>query len=146
MELWTTQLVREEIGPFADGEETIIRGPEDIASIMVALTADSPVEKFYVFCLNTSHNIIGFSLISSGLLDASLVHPREVFRTAILSNAAAIICGHNHPTGNTDLSKEDKMVFRQLREAGQVLGIPCLDLLATNHLGDFSGCAMEGIA
>ena len=78
-------------------------------------------------CLSTITT--GLSQISAGGLAASIVEPRQVFKTAILANAAAIICAHNHPSMNPEPSKEDIRITRQLVEAGQLMGIPVHDHL-----------------
>ena len=70
---------------------------------------------------------------------ASLVHPREVFKGAFLANAAAIICAHNHPSGDLTPSHEDKALSDRLREAGQMLGVPLLDFLIVSDTDSWSG-------
>jgi DNA repair protein RadC len=97
--------------------------------LMKNLLADSPNEKFVVVTLDVKHRPIGVHVITEGTLDASLVHPREVFQPAILSNAAAIICIHNHPSGDVEPSPQDRRVTDQLDQAGKILGIPMLDHL-----------------
>ena len=84
-------------------------------------------EAFVVLCLNSKHRLIERCLITLGIADASLVHPREVFRTAILAGATAIIVAHNHPSGDPAPSSEDLRITRQLVEAGKVIGIQVLD-------------------
>lgn len=84
-------------------------------------------EHFVVIMLNTKYEIIGINTVSIGTLDASLVHPREVFKPAILTNAAAIILAHNHPSGHPEPSEDDIKVTRKLKEAGEILGIDVLD-------------------
>ncbi len=84
-------------------------------------------EKFVVFWLSTSNNVIGFEVISEGLLNSSLVHPREVFRGAIVATCANIILAHNHPSGNIEPSKEDISITKRLTEAGKILDISVLD-------------------
>ena len=71
--------------------------------------------------------MLGFHVVSVGSLTASLVHPREVFKVAILANAAAIICCHAHPSGDPTPSAEDTAITQRLREAGELLGIGLLD-------------------
>ena len=97
MEIWTCRLVRETSAvPMPKGGPKV-QGPVDVARIMEALHGASPVEHFVAFVLNSRHEITGIVPISTGILDASIVHPREVFRAAILGNAAAIVIAHNHP-------------------------------------------------
>ena len=84
-------------------------------------------EKFIAVHLNTKNQIISYEVVSVGSLNASIVHPREVFKGAILSNAASIILCHNHPSGDPNPSKEDKQLTNRLEEAGKILGIEVLD-------------------
>lgn len=97
------------------------------ADILRGIVADRPQEVFSVILLNSQHKAIGVNEVSVGTLNASLVHPREVFRAAILKNAAAIILGHNHPSGDAEPSREDDTVTDRLIEAGKVIGIHVLD-------------------
>jgi DNA repair protein RadC len=84
-------------------------------------------EEFHALLLNTQHRVIRDVLVTRGILDASLIHPREVFRSAIVESAAGIILVHNHPSGDPTPSREDQAVTRQLGEAGKAIGIPVLD-------------------
>ncbi|MBT8487841.1 MAG: JAB domain-containing protein, partial [Gemmatimonadetes bacterium] len=84
-------------------------------------------EEFHALLLNTRHRILREVLVTRGILDASLIHPREVFRLAVAEGAAAIILVHNHPSGDPTPSAEDRAVTRQLAAAGRSLGIPVLD-------------------
>ena len=110
----------------AAGTAIPARTPENIAAQCSDL-ATSAQEAFVVFDLNTRNNIIDRRLVTLGLLDSSLVHPREVFRGAILNAAAAILVAHNHPSGDPTPSAEDLRITRQLIAAGKVLGIKVLD-------------------
>ncbi len=91
------------------------------------LADDAVQEEFHIVTLDTKHKPIHTHLITRGTLDASLVHPREVFRPAIRDSASAILLVHNHPSGDPTPSREDHNVTRQLTEAGKLLGIPVLD-------------------
>ena len=84
-------------------------------------------EHFIVMTLNGASRIINTRVISIGTINQSLVHPREVFRDAILDNAVGIIIAHNHPSGQLEASHEDKMVTKRLKEAGKLIGIELLD-------------------
>ena len=110
-----------------DGERCQIKSPEDVAARYGPHMRDLRIEIFKVVLLNTANIIIGDYTISEGGLAASIVEPRAVFLKAILDNAASIICLHNHPSGNTEPSREDIRVTRQLVEAGQIMGIPIHD-------------------
>ena len=84
-------------------------------------------EAFFVITLNTKNKIIGINLVSLGSLTSSLVHPREVFKTAILQNSASIILIHNHPSGDPAPSNDDMELTQRLKTAGDSLGIKVLD-------------------
>jgi DNA repair protein RadC len=84
-------------------------------------------EHFYVLMLNNQNNIIGEHFVSKGILDASIIHPREVFRFAIKNAASKIIIAHNHPSGNSDPSMEDLEITEKLIKSGEELGIKMLD-------------------
>jgi DNA repair protein RadC len=85
------------------------------------------VEEFHLLTLDSQNRITRDLLITRGLLNSSLVHPREVFRAAIAEAAAAVIVVHNHPSGNPTPSPDDRAVTRQLVEAGRLLDIPVYD-------------------
>ena len=97
------------------------------AAALLADTANLAQEVFTVITLNAKYRPIDRHLVSLGLVDASLVHPREVFAPAILDRAAAIIISHNHPSGDPTPSAEDLRITRQLIEAGRILDIQVLD-------------------
>ena len=86
-------------------------------------------ELFLSLLLDAKQRLTGVGLVSVGTLDASLVHPREVFKPAVVGNAASVICLHNHPSGSPAASREDFEITSRLAEAGRVLGIPLLDHL-----------------
>lgn len=99
----------------------------DIGSRFIEELKDEEQEHFIVLCLNTKNEIIARKTISIGTLDQALVHPRDVFRFAIKSNAARIIAVHNHPSGNPEPSENDKTVTKRLIRSGDILGIEVLD-------------------
>jgi len=84
-------------------------------------------EVFVVLLLDGKHGVLGFNVVSMGSLNAALVHPREVFKAAILANAAAVILLHNHPSGSAEPSAEDKALTARLEQAGELLGIRVID-------------------
>jgi len=84
-------------------------------------------EQFLVCCLDAKHAIIGVNVVSIGSLTLSIVHPREVFKPAILLNACGIIAAHNHPSGDPTPSAEDRVLTARLRQAGDLIGIALLD-------------------
>ena len=104
-----------------------ITGPGDVHDIFAPTLGHLAHEEFHVLLLNSQNCPICQRQITRGILDASLIHPREVFRDAIVLRAAALILVHNHPSGNPEPSPEDLKVTRQLSAAGEQLGIPVLD-------------------
>ena len=109
-----------------EGTAATCRTPEDAARLL-ADTAQLAQEAFTVITLNTKNRVIDRHLVTLGLADASLVHPREVFRAAMLDGAAAVIVSHNHPSGDPTPSAEDLKITRQLVEAGKILDVKILD-------------------
>jgi DNA repair protein RadC len=107
----------------------IVRSAEDIAALMMPRFRDVPRETFLAVLLDGANRVIQTVEISRGILNASLVHPREVFKEAVDHRAAAVIVVHNHPSGDPQPSTADENVTHQLVEAGKVLGIPVLDHL-----------------
>lgn len=111
----------------AAGDDDPVRGPADVYRRMGPRLRDLAQEEFHALLLNTRHRVIREVAVTRGILDASLIHPREVFRLAVVEGAAGIILVHNHPSGDPTPSAEDRAVTRQLAEAGRALGIPVLD-------------------
>ena len=110
----------------ANGNSVRLRDPAACA-LACADIQTAAQELFICFDLNSKNGVIDRRLVSLGLLDASLVHPREIFRGAIVAGAAAVICIHNHPSGDPTPSAEDIRITRQLVDAGRILGIRVLD-------------------
>ena len=104
-----------------------VRGPADVQRFYGTRLRDLAVEEFHVLALGSQSQILGDLLITRGILNSSLVHPREVFRAAIAEAAAGIIVVHNHPSGDPTPSADDRAVTRQLVEAGRVLDLPVYD-------------------
>ena len=100
-------------------------------------------ERFIIVILDNKHRFLSETTVTVGLLNRSLVHPREVFAEAIEQRAAAIICIHNHPSGDSSPSEEDKRITRRLQESGELLGIPLLDHVIISK-EDFTSFADEG--
>ena len=104
-----------------------VRSPADVYRLCGPALRDLAVEEFRLLVLDTQHRVVRDLLVTRGLLDSSLVHPREVFRTAIAEAAAAVVVVHNHPSGNPAPSADDRAVTRQLVEAGRLLDVPVYD-------------------
>jgi len=96
----------------------------------------SDQERFVVACLNTKSFVQSVVVVTVGTLDASLVHPREVFKPAILEGASSVLLSHNHPSGDPTPSREDREVTRRMEQAGELLGIAVLDHIV---YGDATG-------
>ncbi len=106
-----------------------LTSPDSIAPDLMAKYGESPQEIFIVITLNGNNNVINIHEVTKGIVNRTLVHAREVFRTALLDNATAIIVAHNHPSGSTQPSEDDNQVTNMLKEAGKVMGIRVLDHL-----------------
>lgn len=148
---YSTYQLRQLVWRFRDVEEvpedfkrSIIRSPEDVYRSIRFMFAGLTVEQFVVVCLNAQNGLSAVDIVTSGTLNASLVHPREVFRTAIVTAAASIIVIHNHPSGNPEPSREDIEVTRQLVESGRILGIPVHDHVIFTENG-FTSLAEKGL-
>ncbi len=110
-----------------------IKGSTDALDFAQALIGDDDREVFLVICLNEKNQIITVHRCHTGSLGASIVHPREVFKTAIMNNAHSIIVAHNHPSGHCQCSPEDVTVSEKLIEIGEILNIEVLDSLIVSH-------------
>ena len=108
-------------------EQKTIRSPRDVFDAVREYLADVDREHFLTLLLNTKNGIVGVNTTSIGTLNSSLVHPREVFKPAIIANSAAVILVHCHPSGDPTASNEDLEITRRLVEAGKLLGIEVLD-------------------
>lgn len=106
---------------------TSINSPIDIAKILSPLLRYENKEQFYVLLLNIKNKLIGLEKISEGTLNATIAEPREVFARAITRNAAALIIAHNHPSGDSSPSQEDRSTTTRMCTAGEILGIKVLD-------------------
>lgn len=122
---------------------TKIRVPSDIVPAL-AKYVECEQEHFVVVILNGGHDVIDTVVVSVGLVNRALVHPREVFRPAIAANGVAIIVAHNHPSGNTAPSPEDFQITKKLVDAGELLGIRVLDHVVVGKLGGFYSFLEQG--
>jgi DNA repair protein RadC len=104
-----------------------IRDPEDVVRLFDTRLRDLQVEEFHLLALDSQSQVLREVLVTRGLLNSSLVHPREVFRAAIAEAAAGIIVVHNHPSGDPTPSAEDRAVTQQLAAAGRLLDLPLYD-------------------
>jgi len=110
------------------------------AEYLAPLYGAHPVEQFGVVLLDTRRRVLATRVISTGLVDASMAHPREVFREAVIASAAAVVVFHNHPSGDPTPSQDDLALTRRLVGAGEVVGIEMVDHVI---LGDVRYCSMR---
>lgn len=119
-------------------DRTRLGAPRDVAAFLLPRYGASPVERFGIVCLSTKHRVLRTEIVSTGTLDASLVHPREVFRTAAMHRAAAMVLFHNHPSGDPTPSVDDVALTERLQQAGSLMGIEVLDHLILAETRYFS--------
>lgn len=123
-----------------------IRAPRDVHAYMQDFAAREPAEVFWILALDAQHRLLngGPIAITRGILTTSLVHPREVFRAAIVAGAAALILCHNHPSGDPSPSADDRIVTEQLVSAGRLLDIPVHDHVIVGR-GRYTSFAEAGL-
>lgn len=102
-------------------------GPRQVWEVAKLLITEKDKESFWVFMVTARNRLAGVHMVSFGTLTASLVHPREFFRPALVSAAAGVIAVHNHPSGDCRPSAEDRTATQRLVRAGRILGVPLLD-------------------
>lgn len=115
-----------------------IKFPRDVHSLLRNYFDELEQEHFVAVLLNGAHEPVKVVLVSIGLVNRTLVHPREVFREAIKDNCCAVIVAHNHPSGNAEPSKEDDDVTKMLVDAGKVVGIEVLEHMIISQRGYYS--------
>ena len=126
------------------GTRRKIRTSRDVFDAFQVHFTSKDREEFLVVPLDGKNQMLGFHVVSVGTLTASLVHPREVFKVALLANAAAFVVVHNHPSGDATPSAEDQAITQRLRQAGELLGISLLDHVVLGD-GRYVSFADEGI-
>lgn len=126
-------------------EQRQVNTPDDAARLVEGFLADSDREKIIAICLDTKHQPTAINTVSVGTLNSSLVHPREVFKAAILSNSAAVILAHNHPSGKSEPSEDDIKITKRLMDAGAVLGIDVLDHIIIGGTGNYKSMRVLGV-
>lgn len=118
------QLVREATFQYS-GER--LSSPERVVDVVGPQIADADREHLVALLVNARHALLAVHTVSIGTLDSSTAHPREVFKAAVLANAAGVVLVHNHPSGDPSPSQDDLAATQQLAEAGRILGIEVLD-------------------
>ena len=126
--LWEFSLTRRKAMELREGHDGRLESPKQVCTILRDLGVhELEQEHFLAFFLDVKHRVRGFSTVSVGLIDRSQVHPREVFRNAILNGSSRVILAHNHPSNDPTPSAQDIDCTRQLVEAGKIIGIEVLD-------------------
>ena len=126
-------------------ERPALTDPGSAARALAEYIGDTDREVFAVALLTIRHRILGLHTVSVGCLSSSLVHPREVFKPAILAGSAAVIVAHNHPSGDPEPSAEDYALTRRLSAAGTLLGIDVLDHVVLGEHGRFVSLKERGL-
>jgi DNA repair protein RadC len=126
-------------------ERPQIRVAAEAAPLLAQYIGESDREVFAVALLTVRHRLLGLHTVSVGCLTSSLVHPREVFKPAILAGSAALLLAHNHPSGDPEPSAEDIALTRRLTAAGQLLGMEILDHLILGEAGRFVSLRERGV-
>ncbi len=132
--IYTVTLLREGFTAYSgrvklDGQQKAI----EFLSQAMAFLMDSPVEQLWVLSADTKLKPIGLHHISSGTLDASLVHPRNIFQPLLLANAAAFFLIHNHPSGDPEPSRQDHEITTRISKVAELIGIQLLDHIIVGH-------------
>lgn len=122
-----------------------IIGPDSVAHILGPIFESLENEEIWVLALDSQRNIRAMQCVSRGVLSGALCDVRAVFRLAVMTNAAAIIVVHNHPSGNPTMSPEDKATCQQLVAAGSLLGIPVLDFMVVCSESTYSAASTFGL-
>jgi DNA repair protein RadC len=125
--VWRFQESTEDLPTLKGRRSVFLRSPKDVVRWYGEIFTDHVRERFLVFWLDALNKVLGFEIVTEGILNSSLVHPREVFRGAIVATAAAVIIAHNHPSGAHEPSDDDLAITKQLVESGKTLGIPVQD-------------------
>ena len=122
-----------------------ISSPRDALDLGRQFIQDSDREELIACCLDTKNQPTSINVVSIGSLNSSIVHPREVFKVAILSNAASIILFHNHPSGDPTPSSEDINVTNRLKEVGKLIGIDVIDHIVIGSENSYCSLKEKGI-
>lgn len=122
-----------------------ISRPRESVDLIKNIIGDMDREALAVITLDVKNHPTSINVCSTGSLNSSIVHPREVFKTAILGNAASIIIGHNHPSGNPTPSNEDINITKRLKEAGKILGIEVLDHIIIGSFDNYISFKEKGL-
>lgn len=142
--IYTIELVKEQKIKY---NLDALNSPDDVARFAInCLRLEKKAEEYmYMIAVTAKNQIAGVHRISQGVLDTALVHPREIYKRALLNNAAGIVLIHNHPSGNPTPSGEDIKTTGRIKEVGQVIGIPLLDHIIIGEGGTYVSLARKKI-
>ncbi|WP_095508723.1 JAB domain-containing protein [Rubrivirga marina] len=138
--VFSVRLVRER-----SHETTVVRTPADAARLCCEMLDGYDREVFLAVALSTATRVIGAHVCHVGTVDASVASPREVFRFCFLCNARSVLVAHNHPSGNLEPSRADVAVSKQLRAAGEAVGVGLVDSLVVGYDGRYTSLVERGL-
>ncbi len=137
--------LREEQRTYGPQVREQVTGPDDVCGLLWDhVFATAPREKFVACLLNTANVVQTFVVVAKGTINSTIISPREIYQAALLDNASAIICAHNHPSGNPEPSRDDVQITRQIGEAGAALNVPCHDHLIVTGEETYTSLAERG--
>ena len=119
-------------GPPIDSNRSL-KTPREAANLLLELLANEAVEVFGILCLTIKHRFLAYQEVSRGCLDTTCVHPRDVFKGAILANSAGLILAHNHPSGDPTPSADDAAITQRLKQVGEIVGVEVMDHIIIGH-------------
>ena len=122
-----------------------VSSPEAAAKLLRPVLEQQPQETLYALLLNAKNRVLQSCIIGIGTVNASLVHPRDIFRRALAANATAVIVAHNHPSGDPTPSREDVELTKRLAEAGRIIGIEVLDHVIIGAGGYYKSLHADGV-
>nr|WP_204251450.1 DNA repair protein RadC [Exiguobacterium sp. N4-1P] len=138
--------IRQEVRePDVPLETTHITSPEDAFLVARRFIQDDDREVFLVILLNTKNRVIAVHRAHVGSINSSIIHPREIFKSAILNNATSLIVSHQHPSGDPKPSLEDIEVTERLQEVGRIIGIKLLDHIVVGAGDDYVSLKAQGL-
>lgn len=144
MRLRELQIAYRPVAGAPKGPRPRLATPAHAAELLRPLLESEAVEVFGALLLNTKHEPLAWHVLSRGTLDATLVHPREVIKAVCLGNAAAVIVGHNHPSGDPEPSPDDVAITRRLSEALKLVGVDLVDSIIIGDGGRWSSLRERG--
>ena len=125
---YRVSVVRERTNRYAQ-----VNSSQTLNTIAQELLSDAATERFLVFFLDSKNRVLGFNEASVGSLNTSVIHPRDIYRAAVIQGASAVVFAHNHPSGDPNPSSEDREITKRLIHAGKILGIRVPDHIIIGH-------------